>query len=231
MYLSGRPRRRTVRWAGICVCLFLAACGKQQLGGGSAPSIRLESLGPSYTAQAKGFNVQPDGQAALAVVGSAIPIGSVVYWNGQRLKSRGGGAQGWVSAVIPANLYAVPGTAKITVHGPDGAVSNALEFTIYAQTGPPPAISALYPVSAVAGKGFNLQPGGDSALAISGTGFLPGVKVLFGRKEMKTSFARITSVSATIPSSIAARVGNVEVWVVNPDGKPSNKVLFKIAKE
>jgi hypothetical protein len=188
-------------------------------------------LDPSYTAQTRGFNVQPDGQAALAVVGSGIPIGSVVYWNGQPLKTGGGGAQGWVGAAIPANLYAEPGTAKIEVHGPDGAVSNTLEFTIYAQTGPPPEIIDLYPVTAVAGKGFNVQPGGDSALGLSGAGFLPGVKVFFGGKEMKTSFARAASVSAAVPSSIATRAGDVDVWVVNPDGKPSNKVSFKIAKE
>lgn len=220
----------------VCACLLLAACGKQQQSKQAAEpagaAIRIERLDPSYTAQGKAFNVQPDGQAALAVVGSDIPLGSVVLWNDQPLKTSGGGSQGWVGAAVPANLYATPGTARVAARSPDGTtVSNALEFTIYARTGPAPEISELYPVSAVGGKGFNLQPGGNSALGVSGTSFLPGCKVFFGGKEMKTTLARGTYISAAIPRALATQAGEREVWVVNPDGKTSKKVVFNISKE
>src|SRR5437016_11156618 len=146
----------------MLTCLFVGC--KQQ---STSKGIRIDRLDPDHTTQGKAFNVQPDGQSALAITGVDIPKGSAVLWNDQALMTVGGGSLGWTAATIPTKLYATPGTAKITVRGPDGGVtSNMLEFTVFAQSGPPPAITELYPGGAVAGKGFNLQPGGGSALAV-----------------------------------------------------------------
>jgi hypothetical protein len=217
----------------LCVCLLLAACTRQpQNGAPSLQSLKIEKLDPNFTVAGKAFNLQPDGQSALSVVGSQIPTGAMVFWNDQPLKTGGGGQQGWVGAAVPPERFAAPAVVKITVRAPDGAtVSNALDFTVYAQTGPPPEIMSLYPTSALAGKGFNLQPDGGSALGVTGAGFLPGAKVVFGGKEMRTAFGRGDYISVAVPAALAVRVGASEVWVTNPDGKTSNKVVFRIANQ
>ncbi len=89
----------------------------------------------------------------------------------------------------------------------------------------------MYPTSAVAGKGFNQQPDGASALGVNGAGFLPGVKAFFGGKEMRTAFGRTDYISVAIPAALAVRAGASEMWLTNPDGKTSNKVVFNIAKQ
>src|SRR5437016_2433557 len=211
--------------------MLLAACNRQPQNSAPAPQLKLERLEPNFTVAGKAFNQKHDGQASFAVVGSQIPIGTIVFWNDQPLKTGGGGQQGWVGAGIPPDRYASPGIAKITIRSPDGAtVSNALDFTVYAHTGPAPEITTLYPTSAVAGKGFNQQPDGASALGVTGAGFLPGVKVFFGGKEMRTAFGRGDYISVAVPAALAVRAGTSEVWVINPDGKTSNKVLFSIVK-
>lgn len=218
----------------VGLCLFVAGCGKQdsRSSGPANTSIQIEGVDPNYGIANTGFNAQPDGQSALSVVGKQIPQGSAIFWNDQPLKTNGGGSQGWVSASVPATLYASPAMVKITVRSPDGTtVSNALDFKIYPVSGPDPQIGELYPPNAAAGKGFNLQPGGDSALGIIGNNFLPGAKVLFGKLELKTGFARGNYLTASVPGTLASRAGDVEVAVVNPDGKTSNKVPFKIGNQ
>lgn len=218
----------------VSVCLAcLTSCRREQPGTAASPSIalKIDRLEPSFTVAGKVFNAQPDGGAAMAVVGEQLPAGSVVLWNNQPLKTGGGGAQGWLAASVPSQLYQDPGTAQIVVRSPDGkATSNTLEFRIYPQTGPAPTISDLYPPRAEAGKGFNVQPNGNSALGVNGSGFLPGAVIFWGGKQMPTSFRSAAYVSAAIPKTPATQAGAVEVWVVNPHGAASNKVAFKISK-
>src|SRR5438477_11511418 len=101
--------------------MLLAACNRQPQNSAPAPQLKLERLEPNFTVAGKAFNEQPDGQAALAVVGSQIPIGAIVFWNDQPLKTGGGGQQGWVGAGIPPDRYASRGIAKITIRSLDGA--------------------------------------------------------------------------------------------------------------
>lgn len=189
--------------------------------------IRIHSLDPSYTLQAKAFNVQPDGVAALAVVGTGLPSGAEVLWNGQPLKTGGGGSQGWVGAAVPGNLYSTAGTAAISVRDPGGSISNALTFKIYPSSGPAPEITALYPTGTTAGTPFNVQPSGDAALGVIGKGFLPDATIYIGGKELKTGFSD-TSLSVSVPSAAFSKAGNVSIWVKNIDGKISNKAIFKV---
>src|SRR5260370_35018813 len=85
----------------LCVCMLLAACNREPHNAVLSPRLKIESLDPNFTVAGKAFNVQPDGQAALAVVGSQIPIGSIAFWNDQPLKTGGGGQQGWGGAALP----------------------------------------------------------------------------------------------------------------------------------
>ncbi|MES1257039.1 MAG: hypothetical protein ABUS51_01360 [Acidobacteriota bacterium] len=221
----------------VCLCLLLAGCGRQQtaeLTATTRPAIKIDRVEPASTAEKTPFNVQPDGQAALAIFGSDIPAGSQAFWNDQPLQTRGGG--NWVAASVPAKLYENAGTAEITLHGPPGhdapggPASVALDFTIYAKTGPAPQLTELYPGSSAPGKGFNVQPGGESALGVAGAAFLPGVQLFFDGKPMTTVFGKGTGLSAIIPATSLARAGAHQVWAVNPDGKTSNKMEFRVGK-
>jgi hypothetical protein len=129
--------------------------------------------------------------------------------------------------VIPANLILMAGTAKVTVSN-GNMVSNPLDFTIYGKTGPAPQISAVSPTGAVAGRGFNVQPSGDSAVGVAGAAFLPGLNVVVDGKPMNTVFGRDNFISAVIPSALIARAGAHQIWVANPDKKISNKIQFQV---
>lgn len=190
--------------------------------------VKIDHLEPSYTSAATAFKTLPDGTSQLVVFGS-MSYGATVLWNGQPVVSKGGGKAGFVLGIIPANLIPSEGTVKITVR--DGSmVSNALDFTVYAKTGPAPQITGLSPAGAIAGRGFNVQPGGDSALGVTGVGFLPGVSLVIDGKPLSTTvFGHDNFISATIPSALVAKAGVHQVWVANPDKKISNKVEFKVS--
>lgn len=189
-------------------------------------AFRIDSLQPGYAGVRRPFNVRPDGQSQLAVFGSDIPGGSAVLWNGRPLQTSGGGA--FVAGVVPAELSEAPGMVSIAVRG-GGLVSNTLGFTIYPNTGPAPAIAALYPGKTAPGKGFNVQPAGNSAIGIGGHNFLPGVVLVFDGTKLPTVFGTGIWLRATVPATFFASAGSHQVWAVNPDGKASNKVVFKVA--
>jgi hypothetical protein len=198
--------RTQIVLASIALC-FLVGCSKDKpsaetVAPGGAPRVaQVDRVEPSSTAEKTDFNVQPNGSSAIAVFGQ-IPGGSTVLWNGQPLQTTGGGAQGWVAAVVPPALYG--------------------------KTGPPPGLVELFPHEALAGKGFNVQPNGESALGVSGGGFLPGVTLLFDGKKMRTVFGKGTGLSAAIPADLISKAGTHEVWAVNPDSKASNKMKFVV---
>ena len=95
------------------------------------PSIA--SISPS-SATAGGFGFY------LSVQGNNL-LSSTLHWNGQPLSSSLVLNDSLVTAQIPSNLLANPGTAQITAvsTGPGGGTSNAIQFTISAPTISPAA--------------------------------------------------------------------------------------------
>ena len=226
----------------LSLSLFSSGCGKQETQTGSAapPAVegvkteplKVERVEPSSTGVKAAFNVQPDGQAALGVFGTNLSGGNpsggaTVLWNGQPLETKDGGS--FLAATVPAALYDAPGIASVTVRGA-GGVSNAMEFTVYAKTGPAPKLTELFPGSTAPGQGFNVQPNGQSAMGVAGEGFLPGVTLLFDGKKLTTVFGKGTGLSAVVPAAAVASAGSHQVWAVNADGKASNKMPFKVVK-
>ena len=216
----------------VSLCLIAAGCSSEQSAPPAPASISIERLEPNSTAEAKAFHARPDGQSVLVVFGTSIPSGASVLWNDQPMASSGGGSAGFVQAVIPGNLVQKAGTAKITVRSGE-TVSNPLDFTVFGTTGPAPAISSIDPAGTVAGKGFHAQPSGDSALGIVGTDFLPGVSVLVDGQKINTVYRQpLYFISAQLPAShIVRQAAPHQIWVVNPDGKTSNKVAFNVAAQ
>jgi len=108
-----------------------------------------------------------------------------------------------ISATIPAHAA---GAVDVVVTNPDGqsgTLSNGFTFSA------PPTVTSIAPGTGGAG--------GNTAIAIAGTGFVAGVTVtLGGAAATSVSVISGVSISATTPAHAA---GVVEVVVTNPDGQ------------
>lgn len=135
---------------GIAMTMTLAACGNQTANTTSssptqqstnAPSsvpavadLKIASWGPDSTKAGVVFNTQPNGSAALWVkLNQTLVPGDVaaIEFNGVLLQ--GAVTNNFVSAVVPAELYAKPGVYKVRVivrRSEQTTPSNAVEFTV-----------------------------------------------------------------------------------------------------
>jgi hypothetical protein len=90
--------------------------------------LLLEALRPASTRVGEGFNVQPDGQAALAVDAQHAVPGTVIVWDGTPLATSYG-SERRLTALVPAELYSHPGRYEVYLR--DRALeSNRLEFAV-----------------------------------------------------------------------------------------------------
>lgn len=178
---------------------------------GSTSTPVLAGLSPSTAA--------PGGSAfTLTINGSGFVTGSSVLWNGSALST------GFVSGVqltafVPANLIASPGSASVTVTNPGGFTSNTLTFTII--TPGTPSLVSLSPNSATAG-------GSGFTLTVNGSGFVSGSAVQWSGTTLSTGFISGNQVSAFVPATLIAVPGTAVVSVVNPGGINSNTLTFTI---
>src|ERR1035441_1898102 len=114
----------------------------------------------------------------LTVSGGYFYSGSAVQWNGSALPTTYFSSLA-LTASVSASLIATPGTASITVLIPGGAVTNAATFTI--QPGAL-AIASLNPSYVAAG-------GPSFALAVNGSGFVPGSTIFWKSPAPSTTYA------------------------------------------
>ena len=84
---------------------------------------------PRETVEKKSFNVQADGGSAFAVNGKGFDPHAVITANGQKLPTTFGNA-GWLTAEMPAELYANAGVVTINVVNSSGKKSNSFEFKV-----------------------------------------------------------------------------------------------------
>jgi hypothetical protein len=156
----------------------------------------------------------------LSVIGENLVKGSRIRVNGQPLETNDGDGRS-LSAFVPDELFGTPGLLPVTVETPDAQLSNALPFAVLPTTGPAPVIAQLFPATAQAGKPFNEQPGGKSALGIVGSHYLPGAAILIQGEPVDTSFGDVDKLSAIVPAKFLAKPGVLQITVRNPDGKLS----------
>ncbi len=100
----------------------------------------------------------------LSVTGTGFAFNSVVEWNGEARPTLPVSAtelEAWISA----EDVQVGGTIDVAVStpGPGGGASNSVSFTV---NNPAPSVAGLSPTAVVAG-------GGDFALTVTGTNFVP----------------------------------------------------------
>jgi hypothetical protein len=185
----------------------------------TAPA-KIDRLVPDKVMAGEPFNVQPGGLSAMSVIGSNLIKGARIRFDGQPLETAAGDGT-TLAALVPAAMIEKDGAHQITVDLPDGRVSNALTFTVLPKSGPAPEITQLFPDTAVAGKGINVQPNGVSAMGLKGKNFLPGAKILINNQPLETNFGDVDTLGAVVPDKLIARPGKLSVTVKNPDGKAS----------
>ncbi len=104
----------------------------------------------------------------------------------------------------------------------DGTVvrSNTFEFTV---NNPVPVVSSITPSEVVAGSG-------DTAVTITGSGFVSGSEVYFNGQAIAVDSYTYTSIRATVPSSMLTEPGQYAVVVKNPPpgGGLSSEVLLTV---
>lgn len=209
------------KW-GILLCLIFACdCVTRQERETRSPAPRVDQVVPAKVMAGKPFQVQPDGQSAVSVTGEHFAAGSRIRLNGEAMPTSVSDDGKTASAVVPPEKYAKPGMYPLSVESPSGAVSNAVPFTVLPQAGPAPVIERLYPETFPAGRPFNEQPGGRSALGIVGKNFLPGAVIEIDGEALETNFVDTDNVAALVPEKFLGKPRRLRVTVRNPDGKRS----------
>jgi hypothetical protein len=181
------------------------------------------------TVVATGFQVQPSGDSALVVMGSNFMNASQVRLNGKAIVTTFGSST-ILTALVPSDAYGQAGDLEFTVENGDGQRSNVVLFRVLPASGPAPQVRRLRPDSCVVGQGFNVQPGGESALAVDGANFLPGAVIYFDAMPLATTFGDPGNLTAIIPPSLLTVPRAAKVHVRNPDGKASEALGFAVAR-
>jgi hypothetical protein len=126
-------------------------------------------------------------------------------------------------ATIPSGKLATVGTLRVSVgtSAPGGGASKEVTFAV---VNPIPRVTALDPLSVIAGSG-------TTQLEVTGDSFVEGSKIVFGSTDLATTFTSSTLVKGTIPSALLTLSGSVPVTVVNPSpgGGASNSISFTIS--
>lgn len=211
----------------LAATIFLASCVSEKDKSPTLPEAKIDRIVPDKVVEGQPFQQQPNGQSAMSVLGSNLVKGSRIKLNGMPLETASGDGTS-LAALIPTNLFSKPGNYVVTVETPDGRSTNALAWTVLPKTGPAPEIKSLHPDTTQAGKGFNVQPNGISAMGVVGMNFLPGAKILIDGKEMETSFGNTDQLGAIVKPAAFAKAGKYKVTIQNPDGKLSPPKDFTV---
>ena len=218
-----------LRAMAVLFFVLLTACvSKEERSAPANPPLRIDKVMPDKVMAANDFNVQTNGIAAMSVVGANLGPGTRIKLNGEALETTVGADGKSLAALVPRRFYATAGTFAIAVDRPDGTSSNTLPFVVLPNSGPAPSITQLFPDSTEAGKGFNVQSDGTSAMGMTGANFLPTAKIQLNGEAQATNFGDIDKLGFLFPAKYFAKRGVVKVTVKNPDGKVSAAVDFVV---
>ncbi|WP_263358142.1 IPT/TIG domain-containing protein [Acidicapsa ligni] len=156
---------------------------------------------PTITSIAPTTAIAGGAAFTLTVNGANYAAGATVQWNGAALKTAYVSAT-QLTAMVPANLIAAPGTANVTVVTPSG-ISPISAFTISAAI---PTITGITPASGTTT--------GGTSVTITGTNFTGATAVNFGAAGASFIVNSGTSITATSPVG----TGTVDVKVTTAGG-------------
>jgi hypothetical protein len=92
------------------------------------PVRTISALVPSEARAGEVFQRQPDGRAALAVLGTGLAQGDEIFWDGRRLPTTYGHSR-ILTATLPAELLAEPGDIEVTIRNAADPSKTALRAT------------------------------------------------------------------------------------------------------
>jgi hypothetical protein len=206
--------------------LFLVACVSTAERAVPQAKARLTGLSPEYASA----NQKPAAGANFAVsaLGEHLCRGCRMRLNELVLDTATSADGLSMSANLPAFVFDKAGSYAISVLQPDGSASNQLPFLIYPSTGPAPQLLETWPDKASAGKPFNVQADNTSAMGFRGTGFLPGMKLIFDGRALEANFSDTEHGGITVPEDLTLTTGDKKLIIRNPDGKESAPFVFKV---
>lgn len=202
MTKAGCSGRLTLYGCGI---LVLIGCG-----GGNEKTPTVSNIAPVFTQGLPATATVSMGATAsfpLSAAGTPAPTISCSVTSGP----------GSASFTSGNALYtpASPGSATMTCTASNGVVSPASTKVDITIPTPAPKIATTAPAAVVPGHtGFTLT--------VTGQNFASGAIVQVGGSARTTSFVSATTLTAQIPSSDVAAIGQLTVTVKNPDNQVSN---------
>jgi hypothetical protein len=223
--------KRVLKVSSVLAAAILAVAGCNDYGNTfqNPTGATITSLSPSAVPAGSG-------DFTLTVLGGGFVTQTVVQWNGSNLKSTpvtdSSGNVLYITATVPANLTASPGTAFVNTLSPfsgagNNGLSNTLNFQISPARNPTPSITSISPNI--------ISPGSTSfTLMVNGSNFLPttdpsgGSQVRWnaGPTQYTLPILSISSsqIQATVDSSHLQNQGCAIVTVYNPpsSGTPGN---------
>jgi hypothetical protein len=156
--------------------------------------------------------------APILLYGHNFKPGAAIFWNSVSLGTGQFNGPESLVTIIPPLLLAAAGTAQITVHNPDGSVSNASPFTVQNTPATPNFVGAL------PGTGQTFD---DRKLFFVGSGIQPGV-VLRWNGQVFQAEAGYPFLRFPIPKTLMLTPGPVTLNLTNPNGSPSNALELDV---
>ena len=189
--------------------------------GGASGALAFSILTPTLTTLSPQSAVAGGPAITLTVNGSHFFQDSSVLWNGSsRPTTFVSDTQ--LQAAITAQDIVATGSAQVIVSNPsaEGGPTNALGFSI---TAPVPTVTALSPLSAVAG-------GPAFTLTVNGSHYFQDTLVLWKGSPRATTFISDTQLQAAILASDITIAGTAQIAVKNPiaEGGTSSALNFSI---
>ncbi|MDQ2731780.1 MAG: IPT/TIG domain-containing protein [Armatimonadota bacterium] len=114
-----------------------------------------------------------------------------------------------LTAIVPATSIAQTRNAVVFVYNGrrNGGSSNTIPFQI-TPSSPSPTVTTISPTTVQAGSAA-------TTITITGTNFISGSQVFFGRMPLATTFGSATSLTAVIPAAALTNANQVPVVVSN----------------
>lgn len=153
----------------------------------------------------------------VSVTGTGFVHKSEVVFGEARLKTKFE-SETLLTAEIPVELLATPGTVNVTVdNGPGTQPSPPVVFTIVGI----PTVTSISPDTAVAGSpGF--------FLTVTGTNFTSASSVVFGANSLGQTTGTATELTVQVPAESILTAGPKSVLVRNPAVPDSNALVFNV---
>lgn len=223
-YVSATELRATLPTGRLAaVGVLRVSVGTAPPGGGASKELTFQVENPVAELSALSPLSVVTGAPAttLTVKGAGFVPGAVISFDKTALVTTFASATE-LSATLAENVLATSGSfaVRVTNPPPGGGASQSIAFTV---TNPNVVVTQVQPQVATAGAG-------PVDVTVLGAGFLATTSVLFNGTKVASAFVSSQELTATVPSSLLATVGELPVTVSNPPpgGGVSAPVVFRV---